>query len=79
MTEVNDTVILEIKSVSALTSVFEKQLGTYLRLADKPCGLLINFNEAVLKQGIKRIKNGYLPDNLLSDLPEHKDTEADLT
>jgi GxxExxY protein len=57
---VNDTVILEIKSVSELTSVFEKQLGTYLRLADKPCGLLLNFNTAFLKQGIKRIKNGFL-------------------
>ena len=58
---VNDTVVLEIKSVSALTSVHEKQLGTYLRLANKPCGLLLNFNTAVLKQGIKRIKNGFLP------------------
>ena len=58
---VNDTVILEIKSVSELTSVFEKQLGTYLRLADKPCGLLLNFNTSFLKQGIKRIKNGFLP------------------
>ena len=68
---INDTIILEIKSVSALTPVFEKQLGTYLRLANKPCGLLINFNVAVLKQGIKRIKNGYLPDTLsLTDLSE---------
>ena len=58
---VNDAVILEIKSVSVLTSLFEKQLGTYLRLANKPCGLLMNFNTAVLKQGIKRIKNGFLP------------------
>jgi GxxExxY protein len=58
---VNNTVILEIKSVSKLTAVFEKQLGTYLRLANKTCGLLINFNVAYLNQGIKRIKNGYLP------------------
>jgi len=58
---VNDTVILEIKSVSVLTSAFEKQLGTYLRLANKPCGLLMNFNETYLKHGIKRVKNGYLP------------------
>ena len=58
---VNNTVILEIKSVSILTSLFEKQLGTYLRLANKPCGLLMNFNVTQLKQGIKRIKNGYLP------------------
>jgi len=59
---VDDTIILEIKSVSVLSTVFEKQLGTYLRLADKPCGLLINFNSAILKQGIKRIINGYLPE-----------------
>jgi len=58
---VNDTVILEIKSVSALSPLFEKQLVTYLRLTNKPCGLLMNFNSTYLKHGIKRIKNGYLP------------------
>jgi len=57
---VDDTVILEIKSVAQLTPVFEKQLGTYLRLAEKPCGLLLNFNTTHLKQGIKRIRNGFL-------------------
>ena len=60
---VNDTVVLEIKSVSALSPLFVKQLGTYLRLANKPCGLLINFNTSILKQGIKRIKNGFLSVN----------------
>ena len=54
---VNQTVVVEVKSVSELTSVFAKQLITYLRLANKPCGLLINFNVPVLKQGIKRIRN----------------------
>ena len=58
---VNDTIVLEIKSTGELTPVFEKQIGTYLRLADKPCGLLLNFNAVYLKQGIKRIKNGFLP------------------
>jgi len=58
---VNETVVLEIKSVSELTSIYEKQLGTYLRLADKPCGLLMNFNTAFLKQGIKRIKMVFSP------------------
>ena len=57
---VNDAVVLEIKSVSALSPLYEKQLGTYLRLADKPCGLLMNFNSLYLKQGIKRIRNGFL-------------------
>ncbi|MDR1705756.1 MAG: GxxExxY protein [Clostridiales bacterium] len=58
---VNDTVVLEIKSVSSLTLLHEKQLSTYLRLADKPCGLLLNFNTAFLKEGIKRSMNGFLP------------------
>ena len=76
---VNDAVILEIKSVSALTPVFAKQLGTYLRLANKPCGLLINFNVAVLKQGVKRIKNGYLEnedysqENIKLPVQEHRE------
>ena len=56
---VEDTIILELKSVSKMTEVFPKQLGTYLRLANKPCGLLINFNEVLLRDGIKRIMNGY--------------------
>ena len=59
---INDTVILELKSVAILTPVFEKQLQTYLRLANKPCGLLLNFNSNKLIDGIKRIKNGYLPE-----------------
>ena len=54
---VDDTVILELKSVAALTDVFKKQLLTYLKLTGKPIGLLINFNEVVLKNGIKRIIN----------------------
>jgi len=54
---VEDTVVLELKSVAALTDVFKKQLLTYLRLTGKPVGLLINFNEVVLKNGIKRIIN----------------------
>jgi len=56
---VNDTVILEIKSVVEMNPLYEKQLGTYLKLSGKPCGLLINFNVAYLKNGIKRVKNGF--------------------
>ena len=58
---VNNTVIIEVKSVASLLPVHEKQLLTYLRLSGKPCGLLINFHVVQLKQGIKRIKNGFLP------------------
>jgi len=52
---VEELIIVEIKSVSHLTAVFEAQLLTYLRLADKRVGLLINFNSRLLKEGIKRL------------------------
>ena len=55
---VNDKVIVEIKSVEALGHIHKKQLLTYLRLADKRLGLLINFNTALIKDGITRIANG---------------------
>jgi len=54
---VDGMVVVEIKSVERLAPVFEKQLQTYLRLADCRVGLLINFNESLLKQGLKRIVN----------------------
>ena len=54
---VEDTIIVELKSVEKVQGVHKKQLLTYLRLAKKPLGLLINFNEAVLKDGITRIIN----------------------
>ena len=52
-----DKVILELKSVKHLEPVHYKQLLTYLKLTDYKLGLLINFNEALLKNGIKRIVN----------------------
>ena len=52
---VEDRVIVELKSVKMIKDVHKKQLLTYLRLAKKPLGLLINFNEALLKNGITRI------------------------
>ena len=54
---VEDTVIVELKSVEQVKSLHKKQLLTYIRLAKKPLGLLINFNEKLLKQGITRIIN----------------------
>jgi len=53
-------VIVEIKSVEALADIHTAQLLTYLKLKDIKLGLLINFNEVLLKNGIKRIINGYL-------------------
>ena len=57
---VEDTVIVEIKSVEELTKVHHKQLLTYLRMMDKPLGLLLNFNVHLMKEGISRIANGIL-------------------
>jgi GxxExxY protein len=54
---VNKTVIVEIKSVETIHPVHKKQTLTYLRLADKRVGLLINFNVELLKQGITRVVN----------------------
>jgi len=54
---VENTVILELKSVEEVKAVHKKQLLTYLRLMRKPVGLLINFNEVLLKNGITRIIN----------------------
>ena len=54
---VEEKVIVELKSVEKLTSVHQKQLLTYLRLADKRLGLLINFGEARIKDGIQRVVN----------------------
>ena len=51
---VDDLVVLELKSVQAVTELHEAQLLTYMRLAEKPVGLLINFNVPVLKDGIIR-------------------------
>ena len=55
---VEDRVIVEIKSIVDLGPVHKKQLLTYLRLSGKTLGLLINFNEALIRNGITRIANG---------------------
>ena len=56
---VDNTLIVELKSVEELKPLHHKQLLTYLRLTDKRVGLLINFNTENLKDGIKRIVNKY--------------------
>ncbi len=53
-------VVIEIKSVDALNDVHLAQTLTYLKLGDYKLGLLINFNVAMLKQGVKRIIHGDL-------------------
>ena len=54
---VNDSVIVELKSVEKLAKVHSKQLLTYLRLTDKRMGLLINFGEAYIRDDIVRVAN----------------------
>ena len=51
---VEDVVILELKAIEKILPVHEAQLLTYLQLAKKPIGLLLNFNVAQMKDGIKR-------------------------
>jgi GxxExxY protein len=55
---VENKVIVELKSVETVVPVHKKQLLTYLRLADKKLGLLINFGCALIRNGITRIVNG---------------------
>jgi len=55
---VEDKVIVEVKSIEAVHPVHKKQVLTYLRFADKRLGLLINFNVALIKDGIVRLVNG---------------------
>ena len=54
---VDDCVVIELKSVEEIRSIHKKQLLTYLRISKKPLGLLINFNEVMLKNGITRVIN----------------------
>lgn len=54
---VDDKVIVELKSVEELAAVHYKQLLTYLKLTKMKLGLLINFNESLIKNGIKRVVN----------------------
>jgi len=55
---VEDHVIVELKSVNKIDPIHEAQLLTYLRLKRARVGLIINFNVAVLKDGVRRIVNG---------------------
>jgi GxxExxY protein len=57
---VDDKVILELKSVDRVTKAHKKQLLTYLRLSGRKVGYLLNFGEALMKDGISRIINGKL-------------------
>jgi GxxExxY protein len=57
---VEKEIVVELKAVEVLLLVHEVQLVTYLKLADKRLGLLINFNVPVLKDGIRRKVNNFI-------------------
>jgi GxxExxY protein len=56
---VEDAVIIELKTVEQLLPVHSAQLLTYLKLSGKPVGLLMNFNEAVLRKGLRRLVHDF--------------------
>ncbi len=56
---IENEIILEIKAVNSMEPVFMAQLITYLKLADKKLGYLINFNVSLLKDGFRRIVNKF--------------------
>lgn len=57
---VENTIVVELKSVSKIQDVHKKQMLTDLKLAQKPLGLLLNFNETLMKDGIFRIINSQI-------------------
>jgi GxxExxY protein len=56
---VGGQLIVEVKAVENIQPIHEAQLLTYLRLTDTRLGLLINFNEKVIKEGVKRVVNRF--------------------
>ena len=56
---VEDEIVIEIKSVEVVNPVYTAQVITYLKLANKKLGYLINFNVPLLKDGFKRIVHGF--------------------
>ena len=56
---VENQVVVELKSVEMLNDIHMAQILTYLKLADREVGLLINFNVVRLKEGLKRVVNNY--------------------
>jgi GxxExxY protein len=60
---VEDSVIVELKTVDQLLPIHTAQLLTYLKLSGKPIGLLLNFNAPILREGLKRLVNHFHDDS----------------
>jgi GxxExxY protein len=71
---VEDQVVVEAKAIEKLLPVHNAQLLSYLRLLNKPLGLLINFHVPVLVTGVERVMNGRFADALRTKSPvrDHK-------
>jgi len=73
---VEDTIILELKSVKEMLPIYEAQIMSYLALSKLPLGLLLNFNVALMKEGIYRLRLNYGRisnhdlDSLLKSIPK---------
>lgn len=71
---IDERLVVEIKSVDHLNPVYSKQVLTYLKLLHLPVGLLINFGEATLKQGIRRLVNDHKDSAFSAPLRENHST-----
>ena len=60
---VEDSLVLEIKSIERLTGAHAKQVLTYLRLMKLPLGMLLNFSGETMKEGIRRMVNNHRPNH----------------
>ena len=58
---INNRIIIEVKAIEALADIHKAQVLTYLKITNLRIGLLMNFNVNLLKDGLKRIINGYEP------------------
>jgi GxxExxY protein len=56
---IEDQIVVELKACEAIAPVHRVQLMSYLKLCNKPLGLLLNFHVALMKDGIIRMKNSY--------------------
>ena len=72
---VEGLVVVEVKAVESVLPIHKAQLLTYLRVAKKRVGLLINFNVQMLRSGIKRVVNDYDGPRVEDGWIQHGDTE----
>jgi iron complex transport system substrate-binding protein len=72
---VENSLIIELKSVEKMVPVHGKQLLTYLRLLDLPIGLLINFGAPTFKEGVRRVVNNHYGKNYKGLTRNHEATK----